>query len=130
MNPPTKFRPKLNMKMLLVFVVLIGLLTFPAEFLLRGPKSIFWMGFQSRHHANFEKLRSGDSIKQAIRLLGKPIAEYKYFPREIDYRENDFSADELKKCSYFLVWINGGNWFYCVGIDQNGRIVLKAGGHS
>ena len=97
--------------------------------LLPHPRS-FWLGYSSDRQHAFEQIEIGKPKQHAIDLLGEPRSTTTYFSREIAYRESDFKPAEIANCHEFVVWNNGGNWFYCIGVGDDGMIVLKADGHS
>lgn len=111
--------------------ILIALATIPLVFiaLLPHPRSV-WLGYEHQRQRAYEKIIIGEHKTLALELLGEPLSTETFFSREISYRESEFPAEDIAKCVEFIVWRNGGNWFYCVGIDDNGRIVLKSDGHS
>lgn len=120
---------KFRLRTLLFAVAIAGIMIVPIEFLLRGPRSVL-LGFDRSMQSAFEKIEIGTHESNLRETFGEPQSSEPFFSRAINYRESEFSADELKKCTKFLTWLNGGNWFYCFGIDENGNIVLKADGHS
>jgi len=97
--------------------------------LLPHPRS-FWLGYDSGRQYAFNEIEIGQPKQHAIELLGEPRSTTTYFSREIAYRESEFQPADIAICHEFIVWNNGGNWFYCVGVDENGIIVLKAEGNS
>ena len=96
---------------------------------LPGPRSVL-MGYELSRQRAYEQIETGNPIEYAIKLLGEPRSRESYFSRELTGYENEIPIADLEKCVEFLTWNNGGNWFYCVGVDKNGIIVLKADGHS
>jgi outer membrane protein assembly factor BamE (lipoprotein component of BamABCDE complex) len=100
-----------------------------ASSLLPHPRS-FWMGYDSKSQQAFDQIEAGQPKERALKLLGEPRATSPSFSREIAYCESDFKPAEIAQCCEFVVWSNGSNWFYCIGIDKNGIIVLKAQGNS
>ena len=98
-------------------------------YVLPGPKSPL-MGFDRSMQTTFDEFPVGESKTRLLEVFGEPRSAESYFSREIGYRESDFITEDLTKCVEFVTFDNGGNWFYCFGIDENGRIVLKADGHS
>ena len=111
--------------------ILVSLATIPlvALALLPHPRS-FWLVYEGRRQFAYEQISVGATRQEAIELLGQPRSTESYFSREIAYRKSEFKSDELEACVEFSVWNNGGNWFYCLGFDDNGKVVLKAEGNS
>jgi hypothetical protein len=101
----------------------------PLEFALRGPCSVL-MGFDYSMQRAFNEIEMGEPKKRLYELFGDPWSTEPDFSPAIAYRESDFTPEKLSQCIEFVTWVNGGNWFYCFGIDENGKIVLKADGHS
>lgn len=117
---------RLRTLFILVAVGAIPLVVFP---LLPHPRS-FWLGYEGKRQHAFNKIEIGQSRQHAVELLGDPRSTTGNFPREIAYRESEFKPAEVARCREFIVWNNGGNWFYCIGVDEDGIVVLKAEGHS
>jgi hypothetical protein len=120
---------KFRLSTLLIVVAISAIIIVPVEFVLRGPRSVL-MGFDRSMQRTFDEIELGTHEFELREQFGEPLSTENYFSRAISYRESDFSANELSGCKTFVTWINGGNWFYCFGIDENGKIVLKADGHS
>ena len=120
-----QFRLRTLFVILTLAAVTISLLAI----ILPGPRSLL-MGYERVRQRQFDDIEIGEPIATAIKILGEPIRKEKDFSREIAYRENDFDQKTLSKCVVFLVWRNGGNWFYCIGVDDAGKIVVKADGNS
>ena len=118
-----------RLRTLFIAVALGAVFLFPLEFVLRGPRSVL-MGYDYSMQQAFDQIKIGESKQQLYERFGDPWASESNFPRAIGDRESDFTTTELGKCVEYVTWINGGNWFYCFGIDENGKIVLKADGHS
>ena len=98
-------------------------------YVLPGAKSPL-MGYDKSLQRAFDEFVVGEHKTRLLELFGEPRSVESYFSREIAYRESDFSAEDLSKCVEYVTFNNGGNWFYCFGIDENGKTVLKADGHS
>jgi len=94
-----------------------------------GPKSPL-MGYDPSMQKTFDELVLGEPKTQLLELFGEPCSVASYFSREVAYRESNFAAADLAKCVEYVTFNNGFNWFYCFGIDENGKTVLKADGHS
>ena len=90
----------------------------------------YLMGFDSSMQDSYNQIQVGDQASVAIQLLGLPVSTDPHFPRALSSYESDFPLTERSKCVKFMFWQNGGNWFYGVGVDSNGVIILKADGHS
>lgn len=98
-------------------------------YVLPGPQSPL-MGFDRSTQAAFDEFAVGESKMRLLKVFGEPCSVESCFFREIGYRKSEFTAEDLAKCVEYVTFNNGGNWFYCFGIDENGRVVLKADGHS
>jgi hypothetical protein len=96
----------------------------------RGPKSLCF-GFNRSLHRAYEELPVGLLRAEAIRIFGKPIKSSDSFclPQSHGF-EALFEAAEKSGSKEYLLWINGMNWYYCLGFDAAGRMVIKAEGHS
>lgn len=118
---------KLTIGLILAFVVLAG---FAVTEVLRGPRS-FITGFDRGMHANYEKVSTGDSKKSVVDALGEPRTKTEDFnlPQKRGF-EHHFDAAERSSAVEYYQWINGMNWYYCVGFDSSGAVVIKGEGHS
>lgn len=97
---------------------------------LRGPRS-FIAGFDRGMHANYEKIASGETKKSVVDALGEPRAKTDEFnlPQRHGF-EHHFDAAERSSAVEFYQWVNGMNWYYCIGFDSSGTVVIKGEGHS
>ena len=120
---------RFQLRTLFLLVAVSAVLIVPLEMILRGPRSVL-LGFDDSMQRKFVDIEVGESKSELELLFGDPWSTENYFSRTIDYRKSDFNSDQLSKCVEYVTWVNGGNWFYCFGIDKDGKIVLKAEGHS
>lgn len=118
---------KFTIGLLLAFVVLAG---FAVTDVLRGPRS-FIAGFDRGMHANYEMISKGETKKSVVDALGEPRAKTDEFnlPQRHGF-EHHFDAAERSSAVEYYQWINGMNWYYCVGFDSSGAVVIKGEGHS
>lgn len=100
-----------------------------AEFL-RGPRSMFF-GFDRGMQGRYEDFSIGSSRDAAIESLGAPLSKSATFrlPQRKGF-ERYFDEAERSNAVDYLLWINGGNWYYCIGFDAAGKAVVKGEGHS
>ena len=125
---PIKMRlPKSCLLLTATAFVVVGYLAY--VYVLPGAKSPL-MGYDHSRQRTFDEFEIGEPKSRLLELFGEPRSIETYFSREIAYRESDFAAEDLTKCVEYVTFDNGGNWFYCFGIDENGKTVLKADGHS
>jgi hypothetical protein len=120
---------KFRLSTLLIVVAIAAIMIVPVELVLRGPRSVL-MGFDRSMQRTFDDIKLGTHETKLHEQFGEPWSSETYFSRAISYRESDFATSEIDDCKIFVTWINGSNWFYCFGIDENGKIILKADGHS
>ncbi len=117
------FRFKLRTLLFVVFLLRLPFVLWPLF--------INWMlSFDTGMQRNYEKVAVGAQAGSAFELLGEPFESTDQFSRALNSYRSNFPAAELQKCTEFHCWQNGANWFYCIGIDCRGNIVLKAEGHS
>jgi hypothetical protein len=118
---------KFTIGLLLAFVVLAG---FAVTEILRGPRS-FIAGFDRGMHANYEKIANGETKTSVVEALGEPRAMTDEFnlPQRHGF-EHHFNAAERSSAVEYYQWINGMNWYYCIGFDSSGAVVIKGEGHS
>lgn len=79
----------------------------------------------------YQRLELGTGIEEVIERLGPPRSEGANFllPQRKGF-EDAFERAENSEASVFYLWINGSNWYYCLGFDNEGRLVVKGQGHS
>ena len=118
---------KFTIGLLLACLVLAGITV--TEVLL-GPRG-FIGGFDRGMHANYEKISKGESKKSVVDALGEPRAKTDEFnlPQRHGFEHLFDSAKKSSAVEYYQ-WINGMNWYYCVGFDSSGEVVIKGEGHS
>ena len=78
----------------------------------------------------FDRIELNCDKQAAIDLLGPEYSVSPYFSRALSGYESSLSQSAMSESIEFLTWRNGGNWFYCIGVDADGRITLKSDGHS
>lgn len=78
----------------------------------------------------YRRLEAGSSLEDAIERLGPPKSEGATFllPQRAGF-EDAFDQAENSKATAFYLWINGPNWYYCLGYDAEGRLAVKGEGH-
>lgn len=118
---------KFTVGFLLAFAVVAGLAGIEV---LRGPRS-FFAGFDRGMHANYEKIAKGETKSSVVDALGEPRARTDEFnlPQRQGF-EDQFKAAEGSSAVEYYQWINGMNWYYCIGFDSFGAVVIKGEGHS
>ncbi len=81
--------------------------------------------------ANYEKISKGDTKQSVVDALGEPRAKTDEFnlPQRHGFKHHFDSAERSSAVEYYQ-WINGMNWYYCVGFDSFGAVVIKGEGHS
>ena len=110
--------------------LLIVIAILPLPFLI-WPAFVNWaFSFDTAMDRHYHQIECGQSCESAIALLGEPYETTDYFSRALATYESDFSTADVAKCNQFMAWRNGANWFYSIGIDKDGVIVIKAQGHS
>ena len=98
--------------------------------LVLGPALLNWaVGFDAEMQRSFRELEYDQSLESAIHVLGEHYEQTDYFSRSLGAYKSDFNSS-IDQCDFFVTWKNGLNWYYCIGIDDHGNIVLKAEGHS
>lgn len=78
----------------------------------------------------YQRLELGSSTKEAIERLGPPKSEGPTFllPQRGGF-EDAFERAEHSAGIAFYLWTNGPNWYYCLGFDNEGGLVVKEEGH-
>jgi hypothetical protein len=95
-----------------------------------GPRGVL-SGFDRGIHARYERITVGEARQAVIDALGAPNAKSDEFnlPQRHGF-EHLFDAAERSSSVEYYQWINGTNWFYCIGFDSAGIVVIKGEGHS
>ena len=120
---------KVTIGILLAAVALVGIAVMEEVF--RGPFRSFLAGFDRGMHARYEKISEGESKKFVVDALGEPRAKSDEFnlPQRQGF-EHLFDAAEKSPAVEYYQWKNGMNWYYCIGFDSTGTVVIKGEGHS
>ena len=115
--------------------LLYGALTIAAcgailSFVLLGPRNPL-MGFSFAMQRQFASVQTGDTELQVVQKLGVPSKKGATFllPQRHGFESAFQKAEESNARMYYL-WINGVNWFYCIGFDGAGKVAVKGEGHS
>lgn len=116
----------------LVALGLLGIvvLVFGATEILRGARSVF-AGFDRGMQRSYEGISIGTNKRTTIGALGEPRVKSESFnlPQKHGF-EHLFDAAERSGAVEYYQWINGMNWYYCIGFDAAGEVVVKGEGHS
>lgn len=107
------------------FVLMVVLLD-----VLIGPRGILG-GFDRGMHARYEKITVGESKKSVVDAIGEPQDKSDVFnlPQRHGFEQLFDAAEKSPAVEYYL-WINGANWYYCIGFDSAGTVVIKGAGNS
>lgn len=82
-------------------------------------------------HRNYASISEGMSKRNVVDALGEPRAKDNQFNLEgMSSFEGFFDAAEDSSAVEYHQWANGMNWFYCIGFDARGNVVLMGEGHS
>jgi hypothetical protein len=97
---------------------------------LLGPRSPLF-GFSLSRQIRFNSLEIRDTEESVMEKLGMPIQRGTRFllPQEKGF-EKEFERAKNSKARFYYLWLNGINWYYCVGFDEAGRLAVKSEGHS
>ena len=98
--------------------------------ILRGPRSHL-AGFDRARHRTYEAISIGSSKGAALQGLGEPLRQERTFclPQRHGFEEQ-FEAAERSSAVEYALWHNGINWYYCIGFDSHGKVVIKGEGCS
>ena len=96
----------------------------------RGPKSIF-SHFDRGTQKSYELIEKGMSKDAVFETLGGPRIKSDSFslPQKYGF-EHFFHAAESSTAVEYFQWLNGMNWYYCIGFDAKGEVVVKGEGSS
>lgn len=87
-------------------------------------------GFDTAMQAEFRQIAIGDSRVDLLADMGMPKSSGAEFSRELATYRTDVAESDISRTREFLVWRNGMNWYYCIGLDADDKIVFKIEGHS
>lgn len=114
----------------LVAALLIGLV-FLAHYLFAGGPRSRLAGFDRDMQHQYEQLKPGESRDNVIAVFGSPLRSKATFclpSGHRGYEDSQARAMSSNAVTYDL-WINGINWYYCVGFDEAGLLAFKAEGN-
>lgn len=88
-------------------------------------------GFSRLQQYRFESLPLGAPKALVLERLGIPRSDTPTcnLPQRQGFEEA-FRRAEASGATKFLLWLNGMNWFYCVGFDAQDRVVFTGEGQS
>jgi len=88
-------------------------------------------GYDIGMQRHYVGISIGSSKRTSIEALGEPHSKSDTFnlPQRKGF-EHYFDAAERSTAVEYLLWVNGMNWFYCIGFDASGSAVVKGEGHS
>ena len=91
----------------------------------------FLMGFNREIDTSFEKITLGTPIEEVVLILGTPSMTSELFllPQRKGFEE-EFDRAKASKASQYYQWINGKNWYYCIGVDEEFKVIVKTSGCS
>ncbi|MBK8475688.1 MAG: hypothetical protein IPL39_05095 [Opitutaceae bacterium] len=113
-----------------VLVAVLAAAVFTSWQVALGPRSLL-LGFSWTQAHHFESLRIGASKSSVIDKLGLPLRTSSTcnLPQRQGFEEA-FGRAKTSGAARFLLWYNGGNWYYCGGFDVHDRLVFVGEGHS
>ena len=115
-------------KSLVIFtILLLGIVCFEV---LRGPRSVF-SGFDRGVDARYQRIPISHDKRAVLSELGEPqkIGKELLLPQRRGFEVLFHQAEGSSAVEYYQ-WINGVNWYYCIGFDSAGRVAIKGEGHS
>ena len=123
--PTELYHMRFSVKTLLVTTVVVAAM-------ISVPPLLFdyMIGFDRDMQHAFDRIELNCDKQAAIDLLGPEYSVSPYFSRALSGYESSLSQSAMSESIEFLTWRNGGNWFYCIGVDADGGITLKSDGHS
>src|SRR5690606_35370611 len=85
-----------------------------------GPRG-FIGGFDRSMDREYNRIVIGADIESVVDRLGTPKSEDTKFllPQRKGFEDAFARADESNAVIYYW-WMNGLNWFYCLGFDDEG----------
>ena len=90
------------------------------------------MGFDRSIQLDFERLILGVSLDEAkAQLKSDPIRKSAEccLPQRHGF-ETEFERAERSTATIYYLFKNGANWYYCLGFDSDGLLVVKTQGNS
>ena len=99
-------------------------------FLWGGPRSIL-AGFDKDMQTQYEQFELGTRREEVITKFGSPLRSKETFclpSAEVSHKEALARAEKSNAVAYDL-WLNGINWYYCLGFDEDALLAVKAEGN-
>lgn len=112
-------------------VILVSIaLYFAYGFISGGPRSRL-MGFEPEKQKYYNSIEIGMPKSQVLDALGTQRSIEKRFalPQRKGFEES-FKRAELSNSVEYYLWMNGTNWYYCIGFDENNNVSTKGEGNS
>lgn len=87
-------------------------------------------GFDRKQHRAFRSLRIGMERSEAFkRMVHIPIwTNHQFTLGQYEGNEKEYAKTNGIVAEVFYTWVNGVDWYYCVGFDRYGRLVVKGQG--
>ena len=87
------------------------------------------LGFDREFHARFANVRLGMSEAAVLRLLGSPVEESgRFYLGQRDGFEAEYARAAASGAKRFLIWRNGVDVVYAVGLNESGAVVVASYG--
>jgi len=87
------------------------------------------LGFDREFHSSFAKVQLGMSEADVLRLLGSPLEESNQFHLgQREGFEEEYARAAASGAKRFLIWRNGVDVVYAVGLNDGGSVVVASYG--
>lgn len=87
------------------------------------------LGFDQEFHTAFKNVRLGMSEADVLRLLGSPLEESeRFYLGQREGFEAEYGRAAASGAKRFLIWRNGVDMVYAVGLNDSGAVVVASYG--
>ena len=87
------------------------------------------LGFNREFDTSFAKVRLGMSEADVLQLLGTPLEESdQFYLGQREGFEAEYARAAASGAKRFLIWRNGVDVVYAVGLDDSGAVVVASYG--
>ncbi len=87
-------------------------------------------GFDRGMQIKFNRLVIGDSRQDSITDLGTPMSSQRVLSHQLRSHTEQLAKSKKSGSVEYLLWRNGIDWYYCIGLDADGTITFIFEGRS
>ena len=117
--------------LIVLAAVLLVAISFLAHYFFAGGLRSRLAGFSHEMQSKFDQVNPGDLRNDVVSSLGSPLRSQESFclPSGHDGYEESLARAKSSNAVAYDLWVNGINWYYCIGFDGAGLVAFKAEGN-